>query len=67
MHLIWYNSDLKEYKFGNRSTYNQESFESKNPDAFTVLMALESGSNRLASKIIKQLNIASELPLMYAS
>jgi len=67
MHLIWYNSDSKKYKFGKRSTYNTETRQSLNPDSFTILMVMESASQVLASKIIKQLNIAAKMPFMQAS
>jgi hypothetical protein len=65
MHLIWYNSDSKKYKFGMKSTYNTETRQSLNPDSFTMVM--ESASQALASKIIKQLNIAANMPFMQAS
>lgn len=67
MHLIWYNSDSKKYKFGKKSTYNIETRQSLNPDSFTILMVMESASQVLASKIIKQLNIAANMPFMQAS
>jgi hypothetical protein len=67
MHLIWYNSDSKKYKFGKRSTYNTETQQSLNPDSFTILMVMESAFQALASKIIKQLNIAVNMPFIQAS
>ena len=66
MHLIWYNSDLKKYKFGNQTMFNEEVLESNSPDSFTVLTTMHPNSKRLADKITLQLNIASDLPLMYA-
>lgn len=67
MQIIWYNADSKEYKFGAKAAYKAETLNSENPTAHTILMKLDSKSTSLANKIIKQLNIASELPYMYAA
>ena len=67
MQIIWYNSESNKYEFGKEEAYKAETQSSQDPYIYTKLMELDSNSESVAGKVIKQLNIASELPLMYAS
>jgi len=57
MLVIWYNADLKKYKFGNALEYTEEVETSTDPRSFSVLMELEGSSRSLAGKVIRQLNV----------
>ncbi|UXX80918.1 hypothetical protein N7E81_07375 [Reichenbachiella carrageenanivorans] len=59
MHFIWYNPDLREYKYGNVADFNNEIERAYNPRAYTVLMEFDKNAEHLACKIIQQLNIAN--------
>jgi len=59
MHFIWYNPELRQYKYGNVTDFNVEIDHANNPRAYTVLMEFDKNSKSLAGKIIRQLNIAN--------
>jgi len=56
MLIIWYNTDLKKYRFGNALEYTEEVETSDDPRSFSLLMELESSRSH-ASKVIEQLNV----------
>lgn len=55
--VIWYNPLLKEYQFGSWDTYNHLTQEVSDPD-FEVLYEMDGLTSKLASKIVKELNLA---------
>lgn len=56
--VIWYNPILKEYQFGTWATYSNITQELSDPD-FEVLYEMDGLTSKLASKIVKELNLAS--------
>ena len=67
MLVIWYNADLKEYRFGNRLEFAQEAEASTDPRSYSILMQLEGTSKSLANKVIKQLNVTESKLAMYGT
>lgn len=64
MYLIWYNSVTKKYEYGNSKDYKSLQNTCEVGGTLTVLMEFTEGDEALASKIIGELNIANEVPLM---
>ena len=60
MQIIWYNSILGEYQFGDSDEFkiSQSKFDDQN--SLTVLMELPLGDHNLANKVIGELNVAKE-------
>ena len=60
MQIIWYNSILGEYQFGDSDQFkiSQSKFDDQN--SLTVLMELPLGDPILANKVIGELNVAKE-------
>ena len=56
--VIWYNPILKEYQIGTWATYSNITQELSDPD-FEVLYEMDGLTSKLASKIVKELNLAS--------
>lgn len=67
MLVIWYNADLKEYRFGNTLEFAQEAEASSDPRSYSILMKLEGTSKSLANKVIKQLNVTESKLAMYGT
>ena len=67
MQIIWYNSNSNKYEHGKEAIFNSESKNSQDPYTYTKLMELDTNSASIASKVIRQLNIAAELPLLYVA
>ena len=65
MLVIWYNADLKEYRFGNTMDYALEAEASADPGSYSILMKLDGASKSLANKVIKQLNVTESKLAMY--
>lgn len=56
--VIWYNPIIKEYQYGSWATYSNMTREVSDPD-FEVLYEMDGLTAKLASKIVKELNLAS--------
>ena len=60
MLIVWYNSESKEYKFGDTIEYHADLSTATDPRAFSILMRLESHSRSMAQRVINQLNITEK-------
>lgn len=58
MKYIWYNPQLSFYQLGSEVDFNVEKANSKNPGEFFVLYELDELTERLADKIVRELNTA---------
>ena len=68
MKIIWYNPDQQTYKCGSAEDLTHELVNAKNSDSYTVLMKFDKSSNRMASEVLKQLNIlnaTTNLPMVF--
>lgn len=57
--VIWYNPIIKEYQYGSWANYSNASREEKKGVEFEVLYEMDGLTSKLASKIVKELNLAS--------
>ncbi|PIB36616.1 hypothetical protein BFP72_15005 [Reichenbachiella sp. 5M10] len=57
MKLIWYNSEIQAYGYGESEDYLRASNNARDPQAVSVLMKFDHYSQHLTQKILKQLNI----------
>jgi len=64
MHLIWYNSISKRYEYGSSKEFRTLKSKSDEGEALTILMEFPGDNKALANKIIGELNIANEEPVM---
>jgi hypothetical protein len=56
MNYIWYNPQDKTYQVGNEMEYNLQRAHSSSPDDIVILYELDEVTNRLAEKIVNELN-----------
>jgi len=64
MHLIWYNSVFRKYEYGSSREFKKMKAQSDEGVALTILMEFPGDDKALANKIIGELNIANEEPVM---
>lgn len=57
--VIWYNPIEKEYQYGSWASYNHVAQKEDEGAIFDVLYETDAMTTRLASKIVKELNLAS--------
>ncbi|MEQ6121703.1 hypothetical protein [Reichenbachiella sp. MALMAid0571] len=60
MQIIWYNSVLGEYQFGDSDEFKISQSKLDDQNSLTVLMELPLGDQNLANKVIGELNVAKE-------
>lgn len=60
MQIIWYNSILGEYQFGDSDEFKMSQSKVDDQNSLTVLMELPLGDHNLANKVISELNVAKE-------
>jgi hypothetical protein len=58
MKYIWYNPQVNGYQLGTEVDFNVEKANSRNPQEMFVLYELDELTERLANKIVKELNTA---------
>ncbi|MEO9476840.1 MAG: hypothetical protein ABJN36_03755 [Cyclobacteriaceae bacterium] len=58
MNIIWYNPDTKNYHLGSQIDYEIQLSNSGNPADMMVLYELDDLNERLANKIVSELNAA---------
>lgn len=57
MQIIWYNSELRKYQFGNVEEFKTTQSRFKSQNSLTVLMELPQGDQNLANKVTRELNV----------
>ena len=57
--VIWYNPIIKMYEHGSWASYNNAAQSEQEGKEFEVLYETDGLSSKLASKIVKELNLAS--------
>ncbi|MFY0599165.1 MAG: hypothetical protein JXR03_05805 [Cyclobacteriaceae bacterium] len=58
MSLIWFNPQSKDYQLGSQIDYEIQLSSCTNPEDMMVLYELDSTTERLAHKIVMELNAA---------
>lgn len=58
MSIIWYNPSSKEYQLGSQIDYEIQLASCMNPNDMMVLYELDESTERLAHKIVWELNAA---------
>ena len=56
--VIWYNPIMKEYQHGSWASYSNAAQAEREGYEFEVLYEMDGLTNKLASKIVKELNLA---------
>ncbi|MEQ8237841.1 MAG: hypothetical protein RIA69_01445 [Cyclobacteriaceae bacterium] len=59
MNYIWYNPNNKTYQVGNEMEYNIQRAKSNSSEDIVILYELDEVTNRLAEKIVNELNTVS--------
>ncbi len=57
--VIWYNPIVKEYQYGSWASYNNAAREKREGKDLEVLYEMDGLTSKLASKIVQELNLAS--------
>lgn len=60
MQVIWYNSELKAYQYGDSQSLIHALSTSESPSSIKVVMKFNDQSSRLANKVLKQLNLVNQ-------